>query len=115
MVAVPLDVDVIVTLQEPPVLVVHDDDESRPRLVTMEMGTLAWLVGVWTVIVDDVLPSAGIDPGFEETVNGHEFTVTCTFGVLSPNQVAPSCTICHWKLYVPGVIGAVTVKLKVYP
>src|SRR5262249_4553276 len=30
--------------------------------------------------------------------------------VRSPNHSTPSCTIRHWKLYVPCVVGAVMVK-----
>lgn len=68
--------DVIVTLHEPPVPVVHVDDESEPRFVVSEMGTLARFVGVWTVIVDEVWPSAGTVPGFEDALKGQAFTVT---------------------------------------
>ena len=41
-------------------------------------------------------------------------TVTATFVLGPPNQVTCSCSICHWKLYGPGVAGAVTVQLKVF-
>jgi hypothetical protein len=40
-------------------------------------------------------------------------TWTTTFGVYSPNHSTPSCTILRWKLYVPGVVGAVTKKENV--
>jgi hypothetical protein len=41
-------------------------------------------------------------------------TWTATFGVFSPNHSTPSCTILRWKLYVPGVEGAVTVNVNVF-
>src|SRR5262245_51910345 len=34
-------------------------------------------------------------------------TVTATFGVRAPNTATPSCTIRHWKLYVPAVAGEI--------
>src|SRR5689334_13060545 len=40
-------------------------------------------------------------------------TTTGTFALGDPNHVTHSWTMCHWKLYVPAVEGAVTVKLRV--
>jgi hypothetical protein len=43
----------------------------------------------------------------------HESTVMAALGVVAPNQATPSRSILHWKLYVLGVLGAVTVKENV--
>src|SRR5438067_9461408 len=40
-------------------------------------------------------------------------TVTATFGVVSPNHSAPSCTICHWKFAMPATLGGGTAMLNV--
>src|SRR5712692_10142371 len=44
-------------------------------------------------------------------------TLIWTFIVASPNQSwnwFASATILHWKLWVPGVVGAVMLKVKLY-
>ena len=41
----------------------------------------------------------------------HRETLTGTLGVNAPNR-APPCVICHWKLQVPAVAGAVSLKFK---
>ena len=40
-------------------------------------------------------------------------TLTKALADGDPNNPRLLCRICHWKLYVPTVPGAVTVKLKV--
>ena len=40
-----------------------------------------------------------------------EITVLAPF---APNQVTPSCTMRHWKLYVPPTDGARTVQVNVF-
>jgi len=44
----------------------------------------------------------------------HADTATDMFGVAPPNHASPSRTICHWKLYEFGVVGAVTFHVKVF-
>ncbi len=53
-------------------------------------------------------PIVGVNP----LMVGGAGTVTRKFGEYSPNHSTLSRTIRHWKLYVPGTVGAVTVKLK---
>ena len=64
-------------------------------------------------MIVDVDPPTGIELGLDEMLKEQDTTVTGMFGVLSPNHVTPSWTICHWKLYVPRAVGAMTVKEKV--
>src|SRR5262245_36930716 len=41
------------------------------------------------------------------------FTETETFGVCGPNHSTPSCTMRHWKLYVPDLGGGNTSNVNV--
>ena len=113
-VAIPPTLDTMVIWHEPLAPVVQLEEEGVPRFVVIEIGRLAWLLEAWIVMVDEEEPSAGTEVGVEERFKEQGTTVTCTLGVLSPNHVTPSWTICHWRLYVPGEVGAVRVKLKAY-
>lgn len=62
-VAVPVVVHLRVTEHLPVLSVVHDDDDKLPKIVERPIFTLAWLSEVDAVIVDAVVPSAGIDVG----------------------------------------------------
>jgi hypothetical protein len=66
------------------------------------------------LLVEDVVEDVVVVVDVEDIVVVVDVTtVICRFGVYSPNHSTPSCTIGHWKLYMPAVEGAVTLNWKV--
>lgn len=67
------------------------------------------VVVVALVVVDVVVDVVVVAGTVDEVLTGLGMTVTTTLSEELPNQEDP-CIIFHWKLYVPGVLGAVTIN-----